>query len=135
MAKQFSNVTGQKNGTDAAKRGAQKVIDHLARTGTGKGKLDIAGEVLADLGNAETELAGAELVVAHLRRSGSRGIGAGTIEKAEAYISAGLPDHVPANEPVFDPRATAPGAVPAMPLAAPRRPVPEPPVAPPVPPA
>lgn len=102
-----TNPKGQKAATD----GANKLIDHLGRTGTGRDKLTVANEVLADLGDASTEQAGAEAVVTHLKR---RGVTDGTIQKAEDFIKRGLPDAEVIPAPSFDPALTSPGSVPAV---------------------
>lgn len=95
----------------AARLGADKLISELENTGTGKDKLDVAREVLNDLGDASSEEDGAEAVLTHLRR---RNVADGTIEKAEAFIDRGMmpSDANRGVEPPFNPRFTAPGSVP-----------------------
>lgn len=92
----------------AAADGANLVIDHLAHTGTGKEKLDIAREVLSDLGNASSKEDGANLVVAHLRR---RGVTEATVNKAQAFIDGGMKQPPPDAASVFVPGSTTPGTV------------------------
>lgn len=88
---------------------AEKLIDLLGQSGTGKDKLDVARQVLKD--EEEGEAPTAEDVVTHLKRNNTDDKLAATIAKAEAFIKDGLKPQVVV-EPPFVPNATAPGTVP-----------------------
>lgn len=112
------NPRAKGEGPSDAEKGANKLIDLLGASGTGLEKLDIAREVLRDpdsLGSSEDD--GAQTVVDHLKRRNEGGRYDATIAKAEQFRNdlddkAGVTRKT---EPAFDPRATAPGTVPAAP--------------------